>query len=104
MRFLLQCHTKAYINNLNAAMEKLADAEERGDVTAIVQLQAAIKFNGGGHLNHSIFWKARERSDEGQRDTRRETGRDRQRKRERERNRHAKHQAFAGTPIHLGSL
>lgn len=39
-------------------MEKLADAEAKGDVTAIVQLQAAIKFNGGGHLNHSIFWKA----------------------------------------------
>lgn len=40
-------------------MEKLADAEAKGDVTAILQLQAAIKFNGGGHLNHSIFWKAR---------------------------------------------
>lgn len=39
-------------------MEKLKDAEAKGDVTAIVQLQAAIKFNGGGHLNHSIFWKA----------------------------------------------
>lgn len=39
-------------------MEKLKGAEANGDVTAIVQLQAAIKFNGGGHLNHSIFWKA----------------------------------------------
>ncbi|CAM9796638.1 unnamed protein product, partial [Hapterophycus canaliculatus] len=54
-------HHQAYINNLNAAMEKLADAEAKGDVTAIVQQQAAIKFNGGGHLNHSIFWKARGR-------------------------------------------
>ena len=23
----------------------------------MVQLQGAIKFNGGGHLNHSIFWE-----------------------------------------------
>lgn len=50
---------QAYINNLNTAMEKLADAEAKGDITAILQQQAAIKFNGGGHLNHSIFWKAR---------------------------------------------
>lgn len=56
---MLVSHGQAYINNLNAAMEKLADAEAKGDVTAILQLQAAIKFNGGGHLNHSIFWKAR---------------------------------------------
>eukprot|EP00904_Undaria_pinnatifida_P001204 jgi/Undpi1/11084/HiC_scaffold_30.g13382.m1 len=55
----LHALSKAYINNLNLALEKLADAESKGDVTAIVQLQAAIKFNGGGHLNHSIFWKAR---------------------------------------------
>lgn len=26
------------------------------DVNKIIQLQAAIRFNGGGHLNHSIFW------------------------------------------------
>ncbi|CAN0285642.1 unnamed protein product [Ectocarpus sp. 13 AM-2016] len=49
-------------------MEKLADAEAKGDVTAILQLQAAIKFNGGGHLNHSIFWKARGRGRGGERE------------------------------------
>lgn len=27
------------------------------DVNKIIQLQAAIRFNGGGHLNHSIFWE-----------------------------------------------
>lgn len=26
-------------------------------MTAIVQLESAIRFNGGGHLNHSIFWQ-----------------------------------------------
>ena len=27
-----------------------------GDTTAAVALQPALKFNGGGHINHSIFW------------------------------------------------
>ncbi|PIO38428.1 hypothetical protein AB205_0154370, partial [Aquarana catesbeiana] len=26
------------------------------DVTAQISLQPALKFNGGGHVNHSIFW------------------------------------------------
>ena len=38
-------------------MEKLQVAEKEGDVSAIISLQQAIKFNGGGHLNHSIFWQ-----------------------------------------------
>jgi superoxide dismutase, Fe-Mn family len=46
-----------YVTNLNAAHDKLADAQAKNDVTAIIQLQQAIKFNGGGHLNHSIFWE-----------------------------------------------
>lgn len=27
-----------------------------GCVTTIVKLSPGIKFNGGGHVNHSIFW------------------------------------------------
>lgn len=27
-----------------------------GDVTVQVGLQPALKFNGGGHINHTIFW------------------------------------------------
>lgn len=27
------------------------------DVSQIIQLQPALRFNGGGHLNHSIFWE-----------------------------------------------
>ncbi|XP_036727501.1 superoxide dismutase [Mn], mitochondrial isoform X2 [Balaenoptera musculus] len=49
-------HHAAYVNNLNIAEEKYRDALEKGDVTAQVALQPAIKFNGGGHINHSIFW------------------------------------------------
>ncbi len=50
-------HHQTYVNNLNVAEEKLAEAAAKGDVTAAVALQPAIKFNGGGHVNHSIFWK-----------------------------------------------
>lgn len=27
------------------------------DVSAQIELQPALKFNGGGHINHSIFWQ-----------------------------------------------
>lgn len=27
------------------------------DTTKIIQLQPALRFNGGGHINHSIFWE-----------------------------------------------
>ena len=38
-------------------MDKLAECEQKGDTSGIIATQQAIKFNGGGHLNHSIFWK-----------------------------------------------
>ena len=49
-------HHKAYVSNLNAALEKYHEAEEKNDVASMIALQQAIKFNGGGHINHSIFW------------------------------------------------
>merc|ERR1711920_1018224 len=49
-------HHQTYVNGLNASLEKLADAEAKGDTSAMIALQPAIKFNGGGHVNHSIFW------------------------------------------------
>ncbi|MEN9344291.1 MAG: superoxide dismutase [Chlamydiota bacterium] len=49
-------HHQAYVTNLNAALEKYKEAESRGDVAAMIALQPAIRFNGGGHINHSIFW------------------------------------------------
>jgi Fe-Mn family superoxide dismutase len=33
-------------------MEKYTEAEQKGDVAAMIALQGAIKFNGGGHVNH----------------------------------------------------
>ncbi|XP_075059662.1 superoxide dismutase [Mn], mitochondrial [Mixophyes fleayi] len=49
-------HHAAYVNNLNIAEAKYAEALAKGDVTAQVSLQPALKFNGGGHINHTIFW------------------------------------------------
>jgi superoxide dismutase, Fe-Mn family len=49
-------HHQAYVNNFNAALKKLQEAEKANNLDAMIALQAALKFNGGGHLNHSIFW------------------------------------------------
>ncbi|OAV98616.1 hypothetical protein PTTG_09275 [Puccinia triticina 1-1 BBBD Race 1] len=50
-------HHAAYVNGLNAAEESMANALKASDVQKMIGLQAVIKFNGGGHLNHSLFWK-----------------------------------------------
>lgn len=49
-------HHAGYVNNLNAALEKYVEAEKKQDLSTMIELQQAIKFNGGGHINHSIFW------------------------------------------------
>lgn len=49
-------HHATYVANLNKALEQLADAEQKNDLPTQISLQSAIKFNGGGHVNHSIFW------------------------------------------------
>ncbi|XP_053643149.1 superoxide dismutase [Mn], mitochondrial [Cherax quadricarinatus] len=50
-------HHQTYINNLNVAEEKLAEAKAKSDISTVIALAPALKFNGGGHINHSIFWK-----------------------------------------------
>ncbi|KAL4858516.1 Superoxide dismutase [Mn] 1 [Chlorella vulgaris] len=49
-------HHQAYVTGLNKALEEYEEAEHKQDVGRMIALQAAIKFNGGGHLNHSAFW------------------------------------------------
>ena len=51
-------HHQAYVNNFNAALDKYHDAEEKNDVAAMLTIEASISFNGGGHLNHSLFWES----------------------------------------------
>lgn len=50
-------HHNTYVTNLNAGLEKLDAALGAGDVSGIIALQGALKFNGGGHLNHTLFWE-----------------------------------------------
>ncbi|RPA95533.1 manganese and iron superoxide dismutase [Choiromyces venosus 120613-1] len=49
-------HHQTYVNNLNAATANHVKALQENDVRAQINLQQAIKFNGGGHINHSLFW------------------------------------------------
>ncbi|KAF2836940.1 superoxide dismutase [Patellaria atrata CBS 101060] len=49
-------HHQTYITNLNAALGKLSTAVSTSDITTQVALQPAIRFNAGGHINHSLFW------------------------------------------------
>ncbi len=45
-------HHQAYVNGLNAAEEAYAKAAAPKEQ---IKLQSALKFNGGGHINHSLF-------------------------------------------------
>lgn len=55
-------HHQAYINNLNAALEKhpefnLSLEDMLKDLTKVPQdIRGAVQNNGGGHYNHSFFW------------------------------------------------
>jgi len=50
-------HHQTYVNNTNGLLGKVDDALSTGDGSALISLAPAVKFNLGGHLNHSLFWK-----------------------------------------------
>lgn len=52
-----QKHHQGYINNLNDALKKFDLAYQQQDLTRIISLDPALRFNGGGHINHSLFWE-----------------------------------------------
>lgn len=56
-------HHQTYVNNLNAALEgheALSDKtleELLANIDVLpASIQSAVRKNGGGHLNHSLFW------------------------------------------------
>jgi superoxide dismutase, Fe-Mn family len=57
-------HHAAYVNNLNAALEKHPDLQSRSvedlvrDLTKVPDdIRTAVRNNGGGHINHTMFWQ-----------------------------------------------
>ena len=57
-------HHQAYVNNLNAALDKHAGMQDKGleellgNLTAVPDdIRAAVRNNGGGHWNHTLFWQ-----------------------------------------------
>jgi len=55
-------HHQAYLNNLNTALLKYPDIET--DIVSLLKqieslpadIQSAVKNNGGGYYNHTLFW------------------------------------------------
>ena len=50
-------HHKAYVDGANTALDKLAEAREKGDFANLNKLEKDLAFHLGGHINHSVFWK-----------------------------------------------
>ncbi|MFD2369193.1 superoxide dismutase [Brevibacillus sp. GCM10020057] len=57
-------HHATYVNNLNAALEGHADLQGKSVEELISNLDAlpeairtAVRNNGGGHANHTLFWE-----------------------------------------------
>ncbi|HEX2865053.1 MAG TPA: superoxide dismutase [Deinococcales bacterium] len=57
-------HHAAYVNNLNAALDKHPEVADRpleqllGNLDSVPEdIRTAVRNNGGGHLNHSFFWE-----------------------------------------------
>ena len=57
-------HHKAYVDKLNAALEGHEELQDK-DVEELLknidsvseQIRTAVKNHGGGHFNHTFFWK-----------------------------------------------
>ena len=57
-------HHQAYVTNLNAALDKHPELHSKSiedllrDISAVPEdIRTAVRNNGGGHANHSMFWQ-----------------------------------------------
>ncbi|MBW4599970.1 MAG: superoxide dismutase [Calothrix sp. FI2-JRJ7] len=58
-------HHAAYVNNLNAALEKYPEQQAKSLEELVINLDAVpeairtvVRNNAGGHLNHTMFWES----------------------------------------------
>jgi len=65
MRLHHDQHHASYVANLNAALEKFPELQERTAFWLLLNLsqvpeqaRTAVRHNAGGHVNHSMFWRA----------------------------------------------
>jgi superoxide dismutase, Fe-Mn family len=56
-------HHNGYVTKLNGALEKYPELQEKSlkellkDLSAVPEdIRTAVRNNGGGHMNHSMFW------------------------------------------------
>jgi Fe-Mn family superoxide dismutase len=50
-------HHLAYVNGANTALDLLAEARDKNDLTWVNKLQKDLAFNLAGHVNHTVFWR-----------------------------------------------
>src|SRR6478735_8067835 len=57
-------HHNAYVTNLNAALEKAPELQSKSidellkGISSVPEaIRTAVRNNGGGHANHSMFWQ-----------------------------------------------
>jgi Fe-Mn family superoxide dismutase len=57
-------HHQAYVTNLNAALEKHPELQSKSvedlirNISSVPEdIRTAVRNNGGGHANHSMFWQ-----------------------------------------------
>jgi len=50
-------HHANYVKTLNEAVAELKEVLPKKDLVRILQLGQTIAFNGGSHVNHSMYWE-----------------------------------------------
>src|SRR5918997_2079341 len=65
-------HHNTYVTNLNAALEKHPEADKGNvdEILAVIEevpegIRTAVRNNGGGHANHTMFWQVMAPSTQG---------------------------------------